>query len=169
MITHSRALHQKMAGIRWNSGRLFRGPGKSSNLLDSGNFHGCSTSPFMPQPVAGCAEGHKVVRVIAPAPVARHDVMDFQEPGSSAAWCPATMLVPCEHLPAHAWRDGGRVSASLFADCGIAAHSFGLSFTQLPVTRIRLDGHPARGCIFMDVDLDRRAAWEVPPGALFGL
>ena len=169
MITHSRALHQKMAGIRWNSGRLFRGPGKSSNLLDSGNFHGCSTSPFMPQPVAGCAEGHKVVRVIAPAAVARHDVMDFQEPGTPTAWCPAAVFIPCKDLPAYSWRDCGRVAASVFTDRGIAAHPLGLGPAQLAFARVGLDGHPARGGIFVDVDLNRRPAWKVPPGGLLVL
>jgi hypothetical protein len=79
------------------------------------------------------------------------------------------MLVPCQHFPSHAGRDCGRVAASVFADGGIAAYSFGLGFGQLAFARVGLDCHATGGCIFMNVDLDRRATGEVPPGALLAL
>jgi len=123
-----------------------------------------STSPFMPQPVAGSAKGHQVFRLIGSPLLSRHDVMDFQEPGPPAARGLATVLVPCQHFPAHAWRDGCCVPASVFTDRGIAAHSFGLGPAQLALARVGLDGHSARFWVFVNVDLDGRTAGKGPPG-----
>ena len=47
------------------------------------------------------------------------------------------------------------------------AVKFGLA--QLPFAGVGLHGHPARGGIFVNVDLHRRAACEVPPGELLVL
>jgi len=79
------------------------------------------------------------------------------------------MFVARQHLPANAGRDGGCVSTTVFADGGVAAHPFGFGTAQLPFTGIGLHGHATGFRIFMDVDLDRRTTWEVPPGALLAL
>ena len=79
------------------------------------------------------------------------------------------MFVARQHLPAHARGDCCRVPASVFADCGVAAKAFCIGFTQLPFTGIGLHGHAARIGLFVDVDLDRGTAGEVPPGALLML
>ena len=115
-------------------------------------------SLFVPQPVATGAEGHQIICLIGSTLLSRHDVVHLQKPRSVAAGGLATVLVSCEYLPAHSWRDGGRVATTVFADCGIAAHSFGFGFTQLAFTCVGLDGHTARFRIFLDVDLHRRSA-----------
>jgi hypothetical protein len=119
--------------------------------------------------MAGSAERYQVIRLIASPSLARHDVMDFQEPGSSAPRRPAAMFIARQYFPAHARRDCGRVSSTVIADRGIAAHPLGFRSTQLAFARVGLDGHSASLCIFMDVDLDRRPTGEVPPGALLAL
>ena len=78
----------------------------------------------MPQPMAGTAKGHQVIRFIAPSPYARLDVMHFQKPGPTATGGLATVLIPCKYLPAHAGRDRGRVSAAVSANGGIAVYPF---------------------------------------------
>ena len=96
-------------------------------------------------------------------------MVHLQKTCSAATRGLATVLVPCEYLPAHPGRDGGRVAASVFADRGIAAHPFGLGLTQLAFTRFGLDRHAASFRIFMDMDLDRRPAGKVPLGELLAM
>ena len=76
------------------------------------------------------------------------------------------MFVPRQHLAANSRWDCSRVPAAMFADRGIAMNSCGFGPAQLAFAGISLHGHSARGGIFMNVDLDRRSAAEVPPGAM---
>ena len=112
----------------------------------------------MIQAVAGAAERHQIFRLVAASLLSRHDVVHFQKTCSATTGRLAAVLVASKHLTTHSWRDGGRVAASVIADSGIAAHPFGLGLTQLAFTCIGLDGHPARGRVFVDMDLDRRSA-----------
>ena len=106
--------------------------------------------------MAGGAKSLQVFRLIASPLVARFDVVDVQETCSPATRRLATVFVPGQHFTADARGDCGRVPASVFADCGIAAHPFGLGLAQLAFACIGLYGHAAGFCIFVDVDLDRR-------------
>ena len=130
----------------------------------SGNFF---SAPFVPQAVAGSAEAHKVFSLVAASLAARFDVMYFEEARSVATRGLAAVFVPCQHFSAYAGRDCGGVSASVFADGGITAHSFGLGYTQFAFAGIGLDGHAARFYIFVNMDLDRRSTHENPPGGPF--
>ena len=104
-----------------------------------------SASPLMPQPVAGCAERHQVFRLVASSFSACHDVVDLQKTCLAAARGLATVLIPCQHLPAHTWGDCGRVAASVFTDSGVAAHPLGFGPAQFAFARIGLDGHASCG------------------------
>ena len=57
----------------------------------------------------------------------------------------------------------------MFADGRVTVNSFGFGLAQLAFAGIGLDGHPTGCDVFVDVDLDRRPAVEVPPGALLTL
>ena len=46
----------------------------------------------------------------------------------------------------------------------VAARSLGLGFIQLALTRVGLDGHAARFCVFVDIDLDRGQLENTPRG-----
>jgi len=56
------------------------------------------------------------------------------------------------------WRHGN-------CNGSVAAHSICIGQAQLAFTRVGLDGHSARFGIFVNMDLDRRPAGQVPPGA----
>ncbi|MCK9994953.1 MAG: hypothetical protein KAH56_01595 [Candidatus Krumholzibacteria bacterium] len=70
-------------------------------------------------------------------------------------------------VSADSGRDSRRVSATVFADGGIAAHSFCVGSTQFAFAGIGLDCHAASGRVFVDVDLDWGAARWNPPGGPF--
>ncbi len=94
---------------------------------ESGDF---LAAPLVPQTVAGGAERHKVFRLVVSTLAARFDVMHLEEPGAPTARGLATVFVPCQNFSANARRDCGCVPATVFANRGIAAHSFGLGFAE---------------------------------------
>jgi hypothetical protein len=96
-------------------------------------------------------------------------VVNFQKPRPPATRRLATVLISCQNLSSNPGRDCGPVTASVFADGGIATHPLGFGSAQLAFTSVGLDGHSTSFCIFVDMDLDRRSTGEVPPGALLAL
>ena len=100
------------------------------------------------------AESHQIFLVIASPILSGHDVVHFQKTSSSATRRLATMFITRQNLPTHPGRDSRRVSATAFADRGVAADSVCIGFTQLAFARVGLDGHSSRFRIFVNVDLD---------------
>ena len=107
----------------------------------------------MPQAMAGTAECFQVLRLVVAAALARDDVVDFEEVGSTAAGRLATVLVAGENLSSGAWWDGGGVAAAVLADVGVAVHSLAVGPAEFALASSGLDGHSAGRGIFMDVDL----------------
>jgi len=131
------------------------------------HFHHRRFPPFMPKPVAGAAKGGQVFRPVGSPTLARHDMMDFKEPSSITTRSLTKVLVAGQDLSSDARRDGRRVSLTGTADRRVAAHSFCFGPAEFAFSRVGLDRHAARSCIFVNMDLHRRPAGEVPPGALF--
>ena len=122
----------------------------------------------MPQPMTRSTERHQILRPIQSSALSRHDMMNFQEPRPPTTWCPATVPISRQYFPPHAGRYRRCVSATVFTDSSVAAHSFGISPPQLSLPGIGLDGHPSCRSVFVDVNLHRRPPGENPPGGSFG-
>ena len=125
-----------------------------------------SVWPLMPQPVGGSAECLQVFDLFGSALLPRHDVGDFQKAGPVATRRPAAVLVPVQNLAARARLNGRRVSAALAGDGRIAAKPSGLRRSQFAFSRVGRNRQSAGFRLFMNMDLDRRPAGNVPPGAL---
>ena len=74
--------------------------------------------------MAGRTERDQGIRLITSPSITSHDVVYFQKPGPPATRGLAAVFITRQHLSAHAGRDRGRVSAAVFANGSIAAHSF---------------------------------------------
>ncbi len=119
----------------------------------------------MPKPVAGSTQGYQVVRLIGATTVARHKVMNFEKPGPSTTGGLTTVPVAGKHLPPDTGRNGRGIPTAMFTDCGVATHSVSIGPAYFALAGVGLDGQFA--VVFVDMNLNRRAVGEGPPGGLF--
>lgn len=110
--------------------------------------------PFVPQPMAGSAEGDEVGRGVGAALGARFAVMDLQEARVDAARRPAVVAVAGQDLAAGVGWDRRRVAAFVRADCRVSLHALGVGAAEGPAVCLDFS---ALGT-FVQVDLDRLPA-----------
>ena len=110
--------------------------------------------------MASGAKRDEVVGFVGAALVARLQVMDFEETGSVAAWCLATMAIAGQDFAAGAGWDGGGVALARFTDRRVAGDAIAIGPSQGPAVGLGLAAIRA----LMHMDLHRG---EVPPGGPF--